>query len=337
MYHCRKLFVVVVTAALAAAYVPTSSAQWTEFSLPNLSDWYAPTAIGHLPDGRYVFGMKGAYYLQDSFGSGGNTQYINTAPGDSADPSFIVVYDATKAMAGGGGWGASDLYQFNPSSLTSPTFTAQGLSLQNYSGVWRDSTSLYVGGGNGTGGLHAISYVDLATTTNKVIIDNISLWSCAFARDTAGNLYVGDNDDGKVYKFTVAQLNLAISGSALQITDGTFIHQFYGGFTGPGSLAVDGEGKLWAASWAANGLQVYDPVTDTETTIIPSLTNANYMVATFSTSGQDYVAYVNKAGWAAGAAQTYGYMIIPEPGTLTLVLAGLVLVPLCRRKMQAGS
>ena len=310
--------------------VAPSLAGWTQFSLPNLADAYSPTALVNLPDGRYVFANQGTYYSQDAFGTASYTPYSNVGPGNAADPSFIAVWDADHAVAGGGGFGASDLYRFDPSSLSAPTFTAQGLSLQNYSGVFRDATSLYVGGANGTGSTHAISYVDLSTATTKVIIDNISTYSCDFARDADGNLYVGDNDDGKVYKFAGAQLSLAISGSALSITDGTFVHQFSNGL---GTMAVDAEGRIWSAGFAENGIQVYDPISDAETTVIPSLNNANYKVTAFSVGGQGYVAYLDQANpGQGGSAQYYGFEAIPEPGTLGLTLAGLALLTSWRRK-----
>ena len=331
MYH-RMSFVVVAMALAMAFAASRSSADWIEFSLPNLSGAYSATALANLPDGRYVFANQGNYYLQDAFGSGSYTAYINTTPGNSADPSFIAIWDSTHAVAGGGGWGTSDLYSFNPSSTTAPTFAANGLSLQNYSGVYRDATSLYVGGANGTGSTHAISYVNLSTDASKVIIDNISAYSCGFASDGAGNLYVGDNDDGKVYKFTAAQLSLAISGSALAITDGTFVHQFNNGL---GTMAVDGEGRIWSAGWMVNGLQVYDPISNTETTVIPGLANANYKVTTFTAGGQDYVAFTDQENpGQAGTAQYYGYEAIPEPGTFLLASAGLAALAVYYRKQH---
>ncbi|HUI08648.1 MAG TPA: PEP-CTERM sorting domain-containing protein [Verrucomicrobiae bacterium] len=328
--------VIAVAAAVATACVVSQGfADWIQFPLPNLSEGYSPTALAHLPDGRYLFANQGTYYRQDAFGSAGYTAYSNVSPGDSADPSFVAVWDATHAVAGGGGFGASDLYRFDPSSLGAPTFVAQGLSLQNYSGVFRDATSLYVGGANGTGSTHSISYIDLISATTKVIIDNISTYSCDFAQDASGNLYVGDNDDGKVYKFTAAQLSLAISGSALAISDGTFVHQFDDGL---GTMAVDGEGRIWSAGWMANGLQAYDPVSNTEFAVIPGLTNANYKVTTFTAGGQDYVAFMDQANpGQAGTAQYYGYEAIPEPGTFALALAGLVVLPLCRRNRDRRS
>jgi len=329
----RKLSVVVTAVALAmVSIVSKASADWTQFSLPNLTDAFSPTAVTVLPDGQYVFANEGAYYLQNAFGSAGYSAYSNTSPGNGADPSFLAVWDATHGVAGGGGFGASDLYRFNPSSLSAPSFTTQGLSLQNFSGVFRDANSLYVGGENGTGSTHAISYVDLSTATFKVIIDNVSTYSCAFARDAAGNLYVGDQDNDKVYKFTAAQLNAAIAGAPLAITDGTFLYQSGNSL---GSMAVDGLGRIWTSGYLENGLQVYDPSSNTETTVIPGLTNANYIVTAFSVSNQSYVAYTDEANpFQGGTAQYYGVEAVPEPGTFGLAFAGLVTLAAWNRKYR---
>ena len=333
MYHHRTSFVVTAVVALTAAFAASqASANWTEFSLPNLSGSFSPTAISVLPDGSYVFANQGAYYHQDAFGLPGYTAYSNVSPGDNADPSFLAIWDATHAVAGGGGFGASDVYRFNPSSLNAPSFTAQGLSLQNFSGVFRDATSLYVGGGNGSNSTHAISYVDLITASTKVIIDDISTFSCAFARDAAGDLYVGDEDNQKVYKFTAAQLSLAISGTPLAITNGTFVYQSINSL---GSMAVDGLGRIWTSGFLANGLQVYDPVANTETTVVPGLTNANYVVTAFSVGGQPYVGYTDEANpFQGGTAQFYGFEAVPEPGTIGLTVAGLIALAMRRRRQR---
>jgi len=331
--HHSKLSIVVLAAAFAAVFTASQAfADWTQFALPNLADVFSPTAVANLPDGRYIFANEGNYYLQDAFGSASYTAYSNVAPGNNADPSFLAVWDATHAVAGGGTFGPSDLYSFNPSSTTAPTFTANGLSLQNYSGVYRDANSLYVGGVNGTGGTHAISYVNLNTESSKVIIDDISTYSAGFAQDAAGDLYVGDDDSGNVYEFTAAQLNLAISGSPLAITDGTFVHQFNNGL---GTVAVDAQGRIWTAGFAVNGLEVYDPAHGTETDVIPGLTNANYTVTTFTVGGQGYVAYTDEANpEQAGTAQYYGYAAIPEPAPLALALTGMAALAISLRKQR---
>ena len=328
-----RLKVVVAAMALVTVFVVSqASADWTQFGLPNLSGAFSPTAVAVLPDGRYVFANQGTYYRQDTFGLPSYSAYSNVSPGDGADPSFLTVWDAAHAMAGGGGFGASDVYRFDPSSLSAPTFVALGLSLQNFSGVFRDANTLYLGGANGSNSTHSISYVDLTTATTKIIIDNISTFSCAFARDAAGNLYVGDDDNHKVYKFTAAQLSLAISGTPLAITDGTFVYQSINSL---GSMAVDGLGRVWSSGFLANGLQVYDPASNTETTVIPGLTNANYMVTTFSVGGQNYVAYTDEANpFQAGTAQYYGFEAIPEPGTFGLAVTGFVALAVFRRKQR---
>jgi SMP-30/gluconolaconase/LRE-like protein/PEP-CTERM motif-containing protein len=327
----RKLFVVATAVALATvSFISQAFADWTQFDLPNLADVYSPAAVANLPDGQYIFANEGNYYLQDAFGSASYTAYNNTAPGNNADPSFIAVWSSTQAVAGGGTFGPSDLYSFNPSSTSAPTFTANGLSLQNYSGVYRDANSLYVGGLNGTDSTHAISYVNLNTETTKVIIDDVSTYSGGFAQDAAGNLYVGDSDNGNVYKFTAAQLNLAVSGPALSITNGTFVHQFDNGL---GTMAVDSQGRIWSAGYAVNGLEMYDPSNNNEADLVPGLTNANYIVTTFSIGGQGYVAYTDEVNpGEAGTAQYYGFEAVPEPGTLVLTLIGLVALAACRRK-----
>jgi hypothetical protein len=331
--HHRKLLVAAAAVALATvSVVSQASADWTQFSLPNLTEAFSSTAVAVLPNGSYVFANQGTYYHQDAFGLPAYTAYSNVSPGDNADPSFLAVWDATHAVAGGGGFGASDLYRFNPAALTAPSFTAQSLSLQNFSAVFRDATSLYVGGGNGTNSTHAISYVNLATATTKVIIDDISTFSCAFAQDAAGDLYVGDNDNQKVYRFTAAQLSLAISGAPLAITDGTFVYQSVNSLS---SMSIDSQGRIWSSGFLANGLQVFDPVTDAETTVIPGLTNANYIVTTFSVGAQGYVAYTDEANpFQGGTALYYGFEAVPEPGTFGLAVAGLIALTACRRKQR---
>ncbi|HVM61795.1 MAG TPA: PEP-CTERM sorting domain-containing protein [Verrucomicrobiae bacterium] len=332
MFRSQSSVVVLAAAVVASCAASETFADWTQFALPNLADVYSPTAIANLPDGRFIFANEGNYYLQNAFSAAGYTAYSNTAPGNTADPSFIAVWDATHAIAGGGTFGPSDLYSFNPSSTSAPTFTASGLSLQNYSGVYRDAGSLYVGGINGTGFTHAISYVNMATETTRVIIDDVSTYSGGFARDAAGDLFVGDTDNGNVYEFTAAQLSLAISGSALAITNGTFICNFG---TGLGTMAVDAAGRIWSAGFITDGIQMFDPAADTETTVIPGLTNANYMVAAFSVGGQGYVAYTDQVNpGRAGTAQYYGFEAIPEPGTLAQTSLGLIALVACRRKQD---
>jgi len=335
--RCKSSVAVVATAFAAALTATEASAQWTQFSLPNLGDAYDATAFTVLPNGSYVFAQAGTYYHQNGFGAAGYSRYSNVSPSDSGGPSFLAAWSATEAVAGAGGLDPSDLYVFNPSALSAPGFTAQGLSLQNYGGVFINSDSLYVAGANGSGsngyggGENAISYVNLSTGASEVIIDQVSTYSAALALDTAGNLYVADEDNDSVYKFTATQLSLSIAGSTpLAITNGTFVYQSGNSL---GTMAIDSQDRIWSSGYLESGLQVYDPATGLETTVIPGLTNDNYMVTTFSAGGQGYVAYTDQANpGEAGTAQYYGFEAIPEPATLALTLTGLVAVVVCRRK-----
>jgi hypothetical protein len=146
--------------------------------------------------------------------------------------------------------------------------------------------------------------------------------------DASGNLYVADNDDGAVYKFTALQLEAAITSAPLTLASGQLVHDFGDGGN-VGSLAVDGLGRVWTAGWNQEGLKVYNPGLDQEFAYIPGLTNTNYKVGTFTRGGTNYVAYLNQADPGhSGTVQTYGFDLaelyaIPEPGTLgLLVLAG---------------
>jgi len=119
-------------------------------------------------------------------------------------------------------------------------------------------------------------------------------------------------------------------GSALTVADGALV---YHSINSLGTMAVDALGRIWSSGFLANGLQMYDPVSDTETTVIPGLTNANYVVTTFGVGGQGYVAYVNQANpFQAGTDQYYGFTAIPEPATLALVAAGLGMLVMIRRR-----
>ncbi len=319
-------------------FISWARADWVTYSLPNLTYSWGATALAHLPDGRYLFAENGNFSRQDAWN---NSAYSSFAGEPAMDPSFIAVWDGTHAAAGLGGWGASDVDIFNPSSLTAPEFANIGLSLQNFHGVYRDAGGLFTGGGDtGTGGdHHGLRYISLQGGTNRLVIDDISTYSCGFASDEAGNLFVGDNDDGRVYKFTRNQLDNAIENGPLAITDGQFVHDFGGGGN-IGSMAVDGLGRIWACGWQENGIKIYNPNLDQEFTVIPNLNNSNYKVAAFTRNGEQYISFMNQADPGQnGSAQYYGFDLagnyaIPEPGTLFLLVLGLLapLVAILRKQ-----
>jgi len=60
------------------------------------------------------------YYLQDSFVGRRVYRVRNGRLATAADPRASAVWDATHALAGGGGFRSEDLYRFNPSLLSAP-------------------------------------------------------------------------------------------------------------------------------------------------------------------------------------------------------------------------
>lgn len=298
---------------------------WMRFQLPDLTSPWGATALEHLPDGRLLFGESGNLYLQAAWGSGDFLPFASEPP---VDPSFIAVWDQETAAVGAGGWNPSPVYRFTPND-TNSSFADIGLNVQNYHGVFRDAFGLYTGGAD-TGpsnNLHGIRYLSLDGSINHVLIESISTYSCGFDVDSAGNLYVGDNDDGRVYRFTAGQLSMALTGTPLRISDGELVHDFGegGDLT---SLAVDGLGRIWAAGWMHNGLKVYNPQLDQEFTYIPDLTNANYKVDAFEKDGTFYISYLTLSDpGTAGSSIFYGYseagtLAIPEPAGWIMFLLG---------------
>lgn len=307
-------------------------AAWTILGLPNLqnnSPYFGANTITHLPDGRYIFGNETTLRLQNSFGLAGDSVFASTP---SVDPSFVSVWDATNAVIGAGGFGSSSLYGFDPTN-TSTSFTTTGSSLQNYHATHRNATSLYVGGTNGAGGVHALSYVTLDGSSNKVIIDNISSFSGGFDVDrSTGDLYVA-SQTGEVRMFTSAQVDGAIAGTALDFSAGSFVNNF----GGSSSIAVDGAGRVWAAGFGITGIKAYDPNTGQETTYVPGLNNQIYQVTKFSDGVDDYIGYVNQGGYSPGSSLSYGYdlvsnLAVPEPTSGSLLLVGAAALALLRRR-----
>jgi len=323
--------VVTLTVLACAIHTSVAHASWTTHSLPNLPQMFGSYRVDHLSDGRFVYGTNNALYQQDSFGSGAYTQFVDSGS-STFDPSFVAVASNTQAAVGQGTFGASNLLLLNPSTTTSQAFTPLGtpaVSMQNYSGMFWNGSNMLIGGGNGTtsngfgGQMHSINYVSADGTTNKIIIDDISLFSGDFAVDSSGDLYVSDNDDLNLYKFTQAQINSAISGTALSITDGTLVTTL----AKNGSIAVDSQGRIWSAGFQTNGIDAYDPDTGLSRTFTPGEDNSNYIVSTFSDGADDYVAFINADGTNAGAAVSYGYdmtdnLAVPEPSTVLLFFLG---------------
>lgn len=319
-------------ALLGASMFSPAYGSWTTYTLPDTTASFNTWALGHA-DGRFIYSENGTVYRQNSFGSAAYTPFSNSPGAGNADPSFVASGSSTSAVLGKGGWGSSALVSFDPSN-TGSSFTDTSYTLSNYDGEMRDASSLYIAGSNGTGGSNNITYVSLDGTVNQTLIADVSLYSAAIALDGNGDLYVGDNDDGKIYKFTAAQLSDAISAeTALGIDDGSYICDFGSGGN-IGSLAVDANGVLWGAGWAAAGIQSYDPNDDSFYTWKPGFDTAHYLVDTFANNGTNYVAFASAAGSGSGSDALYGFAdadAVPEPGSALLVACGWISLTAFRR------
>lgn len=296
---------------------------WTTYSLENTTAAYNTWSLGHTDNGQFVYAENGSVWQQNSFGAGAHTAFSDGLAG-GANPSFI---DGHYGVMGTGGWGPEPLVTFDPSN-TGASFSATPTSIQSYDGRMRDAAGAYIVGANGTFGQYSesnsLSYVSLDGVTTKTIINDISEYSCGFAMDSGGNLYVGDNDDGKVYFFAKAQLDSALSGSSLEITDGSFVADFGEGGD-IGSLAIDDNGVLYSAGWNHSGIVSYDQADEAFYTWKPGFDTTHYIVDSFSFGGSNYVAFASASGSGAGSDVLYGYAnmeAIPEPGTITLMMFG---------------
>jgi len=320
---------------LLGAVVPAHA--WVTLDLPDLGDSPPAVAISHLSDGRFVYGNSNALYLQNSFGAAAVTTFA-TPPG--VDPSFVTVLTDTTAMLGAGGGGpTSPVYQFNPSNPASPGYTA-GAVLENFSAAPAGASSAYVVGSNGSGENEfggndsSVSYVTLAGQ-QQLLVNHDGGFSGGVAVDKAGNLFLGDDDNNSVYKFTAAQVQNAIAhATVLALGDGTLVHTF--GADVIGSLAVDADGRVWAAGFGAAGLYWFNPATNNSGVFDPQDAAANpeslYSLSTFSANGSDYVGYVWQSGFDGGDSVVYGYdtvQNVPEPATTAWWAAMVALVAAC--------
>ena len=302
----KKQFLLGV-AAIAGLSIPCQAA-WTTLSLPDTTSW-ANTTMGHLSDGRFIYGHNGALVQQDTFGSSAVSPYSNDPAGDY---SFV-----TSQFLGIGGSSPQPVYSFTGGNTTS-SFTIFPSSYQVYHAVNYDTTSMILVGT--AGGNSDLAYLN-TSGTYVTLIDGISSYSGGIASDASGNVYVADNDDLKIYKFTAAQISSAIGGTSLTMTAGTFIANL--GVSG--SLAVDSAtNRLYASGYQLEGIQVFDMTLSQSGSITPGLANTNYQVSTFSDGSNDYVGWVNRNGWSGGDTVTYGYdfssqVTVPEPSTFLLL------------------
>ncbi|MFM7181337.1 MAG: hypothetical protein ACKO2G_07740 [Verrucomicrobiales bacterium] len=323
----KSLFV--LAAAIAAGFVSTARASWTVLPLPNTQN-FTNTALGHLPDGRFVYGHNGNLIRQDTFGASTATPYTNAPAGDS---SFITSTHIGYSNSGTRSYDGTN---------TATTFNAAIAPPNNpYAGVNYGSGALLMVGSQGFGSsaLYHISSGGTITT----LITAFSDFSGGIAMDDVGNVYLAhaglDANDNNIYRYTAAQITTAIAGTPLTLANGTFVANL--GVSG--YLAVDSTtNRLYASGYQINGIRVLDLGTsETGTLVAPGFNNSNYAsLATFTNGGTEYLGWVNRAGFGSGDAVSYGYaplstLPIPEPGAAVLGLAGVFMLGIRRRRISA--
>lgn len=297
------------------------------------------TAFAHLPDGRFLLGAQGHLNVQTAWGLPGLTS-IRT-DGVEFDPSFLAVRDATSALlgAGGGFGGSTGVHGFHP-GLPAPALSPAPLAnLQNFSGVWWQSPTSpragwLIGGANGPGGRHNISFVSADGARTGPVTDGISTFSSSLAVDARGQLFtalyeLSGPDAERVLRFPAAAVEAAVAAvldghpAPMAKAGGTPVFQF----DSASSLAADAMGRLWASGFKVNQLQVYDPSTGASRRIVPDhaplagVTDLLYQVQTFSRNGESYVAFLaqDEAG-APGTPVLHGLAPLshlPVPETIT--------------------
>jgi hypothetical protein len=316
----RSTFAVLGLLGLAGA---AQAQTFLTLTLPDLNaapPHFGAISVSHLSDGRFVYGNNNALYLQNTFGSASVTAFATPT---NVDPSFITVLNDSTAIVGAGQFAPTPVYQFNPSNPATPNYTSVA-TLQNFSAARASATSLYIVGANGEEGDSSVSYVT-TSGSQQVILDPAGTFSAGVAVSAGGDLYVGNNDNNSVYKFTAAQVASAvINSTVLQFSDGALLHTFADDVVG--SLAVDAQGRIWAAGFGADGLFWFDPGTNLTGVLTPEASGGAYSVNTFSDGSNDYVGFLWQSGFSNGSQIIYGYNTVqnvPEP-TAAALLAALV-------------
>lgn len=349
-----------VLAPLLAVTVVVRASVWTTQTVHTAPSSFFATSLAHLPDGRFVLGFQGQIFVQNALGSPAKTAVATGAL--SLDPSFVAVASATSALAGAGGFGgASGLHGFNASSPASGVTVTPLASLQNYNGVfWRSPApggpeGWIIGGGNGAGGMHNLTFVSLDGSRIGALTGTISTYSGGLAVDAAGNVYAATYeldpffnptpDANKVYGFSVASIEARVqailAGNTtpvpVPLASATFLHRF----DGTASLAVDSLGRVWAAGFGEmNHLQVFDPASAVMSRVVPDHpsyaagTEVMYTVRSATLGGAGQVAFLVQDEWgSAGTALHSGMapdaaLVIPQQDVWRAARFGVHNLPL---------
>lgn len=315
-----------------AGHVASAPIPWQTVQVSTMGPTGFSVVFSTLLDGRFVLGQQGKLYVQNAFGNAAKTEFATN--GVTFDPSFVAVQNGTRGLLGAGGsFGAiSGLHPFNPTVATGSTGgvrPALATTLQSYVGAYWKSGALegwLIGGANGPSGPfsgHNVVFVSLDGTKKGAITEELCTYSAGLATDANGNLYAALYElDGspkaanadKVMKLTAAQLTPKIqsilSGTTptpLALADATLVHKF----TSASSIAVDGQGRIWAAGFREPLVEVYDPTTDIVRQLVPTHGPINgwgpdtYQVSTFTRNGVSEVAVLAYDSYTAEGSPVY--------------------------------
>lgn len=318
--------------AIAALIAPPSSAsgqEWSSFVVDTL-DGFSFTH-NHAADGRFVFGMNGAVSVQDDFELTSFTAVDNTN-GRTFDPSFLAISPANAGLIGGGGFfGPSGLFPFDPSTPATPIADALA-TLQNYTAAyWQHPSSGRKGwlltGGNGTSGGNNVTFISDDGLVSGSVTENLSAFSGGLAVDANGDVYVGLADfnaaiDNQLLVFTAAQIDAAVDAilqsSPAPIAKAAASNPFQSNASG--TIAVDALGRVWFGGYQIDHLQAWDPGTGVTRRFFPDhapLQNAggvpSYAPRAFSEGGTDYVSFLaNDSFYTTGSDIALGFRPVSE-------------------------
>ncbi|MCB1091172.1 MAG: hypothetical protein KDL87_06560, partial [Verrucomicrobiae bacterium] len=321
-----RLFFLSLAIALAT---PAGADEWTSFTGGTLSGY--SFGHDHLPDGRFVFGIAGGVSVEDTFG--GST-FAPVANGNATvfDPSFVAIRSASSGLIGGGGFfGPSGLFPFDPSVTATDVGTALA-TLQNYAAVyWVHPSSgregWLISGGNASGGENNLTFVSADGLHSGPVTGVLSAFSGGVATDSAGQVFtvLADFDaaiDNQVHRFSADQIDAAVaailSGTPSPLAKGDAANPFQANASG--AVAVDGLGRLWFGGYQIDHLQAFDSATGVTRRFFPdhpALQGAagppSYAPKAFSRMGVDYLSFLaNDSYYATDSELRFGYKPVSD-------------------------
>ncbi|MCB9849846.1 MAG: PEP-CTERM sorting domain-containing protein [Phycisphaerales bacterium] len=334
--------------ALAAASVTVRADAFSAYSLDRVFTLPSgASSFDVLADGRVVAMVNAEVYAETAIGSGtyaslGTLPGADVSPGSYATAFVRVSPDGSRIAVGNNGGASFGNYQvgvFDLGGLSGDWFSAN-----HYEAEWIDNQYLAMTAG-AFGNPSAVVALDTSSTpaspTSATLVDNIGGGTSGITFDGAGNLYTGNgfdgagaSDTGWVKAFSLTDWQPALSGGAavdFEVSGALIVDVLSAGalgFDAEGNLHVGGSdlfgsgerdfAALVRANAVANALGgggaavVSDPL-QVRQFDPDALNDFNFYGVDFnSVTGEFYV---------REGETIYSY-VVPEPGTLLLLLVG---------------